>query len=114
MTKEEFLDKYNCEMNSSQISEIKDTKIQEIKKKYWDLKHKAFLDERNIRDWELGGVLDEYTLLERKELEEYYQEMQENTTKSPKDLIIEQETEMMNNMTEGQLAEYIATNFNDF
>lgn len=35
-------------------------------------------------------------------------------TKSPKDLLTEQETEMMDNMTEGQLAEYLAENFNDF
>lgn len=32
---------------------------------------------------------------------------------NPKDLIIEQETEMMENMTEGQLAEYLAENFSE-
>lgn len=72
MTLEEFLEKYNCDMNSIKIAEIKDLKIQEIKKKYWNLKHKAFLDEYKIKDWELGEVLDKYTALERKELEEYY------------------------------------------
>ena len=72
MTLEEFLEKYNQDMNSSKISKIEDQKIQEIKKKYWDLKHKAFLDETRIRDWELGEVLDKYTALERTELEEYY------------------------------------------
>ena len=72
MTLEEFLEKYNCEMNSAKIAEIEDLKIREIKQKYWDLKHKAFLDEHNIKDWELGDVLDKYTTLERKELEEYY------------------------------------------
>jgi len=72
MTLEEFLEKYNCEMNSAKIAEIEDLKIQEIKQKYWNLKHKAFLDEHNIKDWELGDVLDKYTALERKELEEYY------------------------------------------
>lgn len=35
-------------------------------------------------------------------------------SKNPKDLIIEQEVEMMEDMTEGQLAEYLAENFNDF
>lgn len=34
--------------------------------------------------------------------------------KNPKHLIIEQEVEMMEDMTEGQLAEYLAENFNDF
>lgn len=34
--------------------------------------------------------------------------------KSPKDLMTEQETEMMEDMTEGQLAEYLAENFNDY
>ena len=72
MTLEEFLNKYNQEMNTSLISKIEDQKIQEIKKKYWDLKHKAFLNENEIRDWELGEVINKYTELERKELEEYY------------------------------------------
>ena len=72
MTLEEFLNKYNQEMNTSLISKIEDQKIQEIKKKYWDLKHKAFLNENEIRDWELGKVINKYTELERKELEEYY------------------------------------------
>ncbi len=34
--------------------------------------------------------------------------------KNPKHLIVEQEIEMMENMTEGQLAEYLAEHFNDF
>lgn len=34
--------------------------------------------------------------------------------KNPKHLIVEQETELMEDMTEGQLAEYLAENFNDF
>lgn len=59
-------------MNSTKIAEIEDLKIQDIKKKYWDLKHKAFLDEYKIKDWELGEIFDRYTSLERKELEEYY------------------------------------------
>ncbi len=72
MTLEEFLEKYNCDMNSTKIAEIEDLNIQVIKKKYWDLKHKAFLDEYKIKDWELGEELDKYTALERKDLEEYY------------------------------------------
>lgn len=72
MVLEEFLEKYNCEMNPTKIAEIENLKIQEIKKKYWNLKHKAFLDEYEIKDWKLGEVLDRYTALERKELEEYF------------------------------------------
>lgn len=34
--------------------------------------------------------------------------------KNPKHLIVEQESGMMEDMTEGQLAEYLAGNFNDF
>lgn len=37
----------------------------------------------------------------------------DNEYKNPKDLLIEQETEMMDDMTEGQLAEYLAENFNE-
>lgn len=79
MTLKEFLEKYNQDMNSSKISKIEDQKIQEIKKKYWGLKHKAFLDETRIRDWELGEVLDKYTALERTELEEYYNSINTKT-----------------------------------
>lgn len=114
MTKEEFLDKYNCEMNPEKILQIKDKKIREIKRKYWNLKYEAFIDEQNIMDWELNEVINKYKLLERKELEEYYQTMQELLIKSPKDLLTEQETEFIDDMTEGQLAEYLAENFNDF
>lgn len=39
---------------------------------------------------------------------------EQQSTKNPKDLIIEEETEMMEDMTEGQLADYLAENFNDF
>ncbi len=44
-------------------------------------------------------------------------EEKDNSIKSkninPKEAIIEQEVEMMEDMTEGQLAEYIAKNFSD-
>ena len=72
MKLEEFLKKYKCEMNVNDITKIEDLKIQEIKMKYWNLKHNAFLDEHNIKDWELGEIFDKYTTLEKNELEEYY------------------------------------------
>lgn len=72
MELEEFLKKYNCEMNTEEISKIEDPRIMAIKKKYWNLKLKAFHNEYEINDWELNGVLDEYSKAERKELEDYY------------------------------------------
>lgn len=72
MELEEFLKKYNCEMNTEEISKIEDPRIMAIKKKYWNLKLKAFQNEYEINDWELNGVLDEYSKAERKELEDYY------------------------------------------
>lgn len=54
MVLEEFLGKYHQEINSSKIFEIVNQKVQGIKKKYWDLKYKAFLDENVIREGELN------------------------------------------------------------
>lgn len=72
MSLEEFLEKYNCAMNPYQINEIEDINIRNIKAKYWELKHKNFLDERNISDQELGNVYDDLTQQEKKELTKYY------------------------------------------
>lgn len=36
--------------------------------------------------------------------------MEEKNSKSPKDLLTEQETSQLENMTEGQLADYLAEN----
>jgi hypothetical protein len=72
MNLDEFLEKYNCAMNPKEIDAIKDINIKNIKRKYWDLKHKAFLDEHNIADTEIDNVYDSLTQKERKELEEYY------------------------------------------
>lgn len=47
-------------------------------------------------------------------VESIKEDQESNIIKSPKDLITEQETEMMDNMTEGQLVEYLAENFNDY
>lgn len=72
MNLEEFLEKYNCAMNPHEIDKIKDINTRQIKIKYWDLKHKAFLDERNISDKEFENVYNNLTQEERKELEAYY------------------------------------------
>ena len=76
MSLEEFLKKYNCTMNPKEIDEIEDINVFEIKRKYWELKHKAFLDEHNIADKDFGNVYDSLTQEERQELEEYYKTIQ--------------------------------------
>ena len=113
MTLEEYLEKYTVNMNQDEISEISDSNIRNIKMKYWDKKHKAFLNEREIKDTELGNEFDRIEELEKKELEDYYSEYKMRHI-NPKHAIVEQETEMMEDMTEGQLAEYLAENFNDY
>lgn len=113
MTLEEYLEKYTVNMNQNEISEISDSNIRNIKMKYWDKKHKAFLNEREIKDTELGNEFDRIEELEKKELEDYYSEYKMRHT-NPKHAIVEHETEMMEDMTEGQLAEYLAENFNDY
>ena len=113
MTLEEYLEKYTTDMNQYEISEISDSNIGNIKMKYWNKKHEAFLNEKEIKDTELGNEFDRIKELEKKELEEYYDEYKIRHT-NPKHAIIEQKTEMMENMTEGQLAEYLAENFSDY
>lgn len=113
MILEEYIKKYNRDMNQGEISEITDSRIRDIKMKYWNKKHEAFMNEQEIKDSELGNEFDKLTEMEKKELEEYYNEYKINHT-NPKHAIINQEVEMMEDMTEGQLAEYLAENFNDW
>ena len=67
MTLSEFLQKYNHAMNPNEIDEIKDSKIKEIKRKYWNLKHNEFMNEKN-KDFELSKIYDKYVDLEKNEL----------------------------------------------
>ena len=113
MTLEEYLSEYSIDMNQKQISDISDSKLREIKMKYWNEKHSAFLNESKIKDSELENKFNKIKEMERKELEQYYHEYKISHT-NPKHAIIEQETEMMEDMTDGQLAEYLAENFNDY
>nr|WP_207715117.1 hypothetical protein [Clostridium beijerinckii] len=66
-----YEDQFTDTLNQEQISRIEDNEIREIRWKYWNLAHKAFIDERNIPDSELGKVLDELRLAEQKELAPY-------------------------------------------
>lgn len=61
----EFLKEYNRAMSPSEIDEIKDSKIKEIKRKYWNLKHNEFINEKN-KDFELANIYDKYVELEKK------------------------------------------------
>ena len=112
MTLEDYIEKYNRPMNPNEISAIGDSTVRDIKMKYWNKKHKAFLNEKEIKDSELGKEYDKLSEMERKELEKYYPEYKSKYT-NPKHAIVDQEVEMMEDMTEGQLAEYLAENFND-
>ncbi len=61
-------------MNNEEIYKIKDLGLSEIRIKYWNLKHKAFLDEQNISDYELEKVFDELDKQENIEVEKYLQQ----------------------------------------
>ena len=113
MTIEEYLKMYCMEMNQNEINDISDSNIRNIKMKYWEKKHKAFLNESGIKDEDLDKEYNRLKELEKKELEEYFNEYNLRHT-NPKHAIVNQEVDMMEDMTEGQLAEYLAENFNDF
>ncbi|NRT90070.1 hypothetical protein [Clostridium beijerinckii] len=66
-----YEDQFKDILNQEEISRIENNEVREIRWKYWNLAHKAFIDERNILDAELGKVLDELRLEEQKELAPY-------------------------------------------
>lgn len=55
-------------MNREEIMKIQDVGVRNIRLKYWELKHKAFLDEHGIPDQDLGKVWDDLTEKEEKEV----------------------------------------------
>ena len=66
---------------------------------------------KQIEDYNLNAALMNYALkIRQKSLYSEYKMRHTN----PKHAIVEQETEMIEDMTEGQLAEYLAENFNDY
>ena len=58
-------------MNLKEIEQIKDFELRSIRLKYWNLRHKAFLDEHKISDTELERVHEELYKKEEAEIEEY-------------------------------------------
>ena len=55
-----------------------------------------------------------YSEIDNTNESKYDKDNSKTNYKNPKEAIIEQETEMMEDMTEGQLAEYLADNFSDY
>lgn len=58
-------------LNNGEIPRIEDYELRELRWKYWNLRHDAFLDEHGVKDSELGEVWDKLYKEEMKEIEEY-------------------------------------------
>lgn len=58
-------------MNLKEIEQIKDFELRSIRLKYWNLRHKAFLDEHGVSDSMLEKVWDDLYKQEELEIEEY-------------------------------------------
>jgi hypothetical protein len=58
-------------LNNEEIERIRDPELREIRRKYWQLRHKAFLDESRIPDYKLGEEPDKIDEDEQKEIREY-------------------------------------------
>lgn len=64
-------------MNIKEIEHIEDFGLREIRRKYWNLRHKTFLDEHGIPDQEIGNVLDSLTKKEEEEISLYLKSQEE-------------------------------------
>ena len=64
-------------MNNKEIEQIEDAQLREIRMKYWNLKHKAFLDEHRIPDNKIGEVFDYLTAKEEEEVSVYLRSREE-------------------------------------
>lgn len=64
-------------MNLKEINNIEDYGLKTIRLKYWNLRHKAFLDERNISDSELDNVCKKLDEDEEKEISLYLKKQEE-------------------------------------
>ena len=58
-------------MTLEQINAIEDYGLRNIRMKYWNLKHQAFLDEHGIPDHLLEKTWDELSIKEEQEVTEY-------------------------------------------
>ena len=58
-------------LNNTEITQIEDYELREIRQNHWNYRHKIFLDEHRISDQELCRLTDIDYETERKELQEY-------------------------------------------
>ena len=73
LSEEEQYKKY---INNEEIRRIKDLKLQKIRSKYWEIRHKAYLDIHGISDSELGAFIDKIDREEEEELAKYRESLQ--------------------------------------
>lgn len=66
-------EQYKEILNNEEIERIQDYELREIRQKYWNLRHKAFLDEAHISDQELESVWENLKAREQDEIKKYRQ-----------------------------------------
>ena len=64
-------EQFKKSLNNTEITQIKDYELREIRQNHWNYRHKIFLDEHRISDQELCRLTDIDYETERKELQEY-------------------------------------------
>lgn len=58
-------------LNNTEITQIEDYELREIRQNHWNYRHKIFLDEHRISDQEFCRLTDIDYETEREELQEY-------------------------------------------
>ena len=74
-------EQYKDILNNEEISKIKDPVLQEIRSRYWHLRHEAFIDEHNISDIELDSILEKLKKKEKQEIDQYRKSISSNNIK---------------------------------
>lgn len=64
-------EQYKEILNNDEISRIKDSELREIRSRYWNLRHKAFLNEIEIPDTEIENVNEKLMRDEKDEIEKF-------------------------------------------
>ena len=58
-------------LNLNEINNISDEGLREIKKRHWDYRHQAFINEKEISDLKVQKLWDEDAINEQREIDEY-------------------------------------------
>ena len=66
-------EQYKEILNNEEIERIQDYELRQIRQKYWNLRHKAFLDEAHISNQELDRVWEDLKAREQDEIAKYRQ-----------------------------------------